>query len=174
MSVNKYCTGELVMDQLFELFLKHGLRPLSLFSEVSELERVVSRSELAALIILQFHDEMAMSELATYLGVPLSTMTSLGKRLVHKGLIERSQSGKDQRIILIRLTEKGQLLAQQAKGIIDNILVRVQEVLSNDELQQFLSLTMKVVKALQQKEEKGTETETETENHQFRKIQIED
>jgi DNA-binding MarR family transcriptional regulator len=168
--VNKYCIGELIMDQLFELFLKHGLRPLTVFSEVAELERAVNRSELAALLILHFHDEMAMSELANYLGVPLSTMTSLAKRLVHKGLIERNQSGKDQRIVLIRLTEKGQQLAQQAKGIIDNILVRVQEALSNDELQQFLSLAIKVVKALQKKDEKVSETQ----NHQFRKIPIDD
>lgn len=158
------------MEQLFDFFLKHGLRPLSLFSEVAELEKIVNRSELAALLMLQFHDEMAMSELATYLGVPLSTMTSLSKRLVHKKLIERKKSDKDQRIILIRLSVEGQKLAHQAKKIINNILVRVKVAFSDDELQQFLTLALKAVKAMQQKEGKLAETQ----NHQLRNIPIED
>ena len=124
------------MEQLFDLFLQSGLRPLSVISETAELEKVVNRSELATLLILKYYNEIPMSELASKLGSPLSTVTSLSKRLVHKGLVERNHSSKDQRIILVKLTDKGEELAEIAKGIIQKILMRVQAALSDEELNQ--------------------------------------
>lgn len=158
------------MEQLFELFLKHGLRPLSFLTEAVELEQTVNRSELAAILIIQMHEEMTMSELASALGVPLSTMTSLAKRLVHKGLMNRKQSGTDQRITLIRLTAEGHQLASQAKEMMNRVLERVQTTLSQDELTQLLFLIQKVVKALSQ----GDDSMPERQPPVSRKIQIED
>jgi DNA-binding MarR family transcriptional regulator len=158
------------MEQMLELFLKHGLRPLSLFSETRGLEKEVTRSELSALLILHFRNEMTMSNLSTDLGAPLSTITSLTKRLVRKGLIERNQSTQDQRIILIRLTVKGQLMALQAKEIMENIFSRVQSALSMKELEQFVSLALKIVKALQ----KSETNETTNQDQKLRKITIDD
>jgi DNA-binding MarR family transcriptional regulator len=158
------------MEQMLELFLKHGLRPLSLFSETRGLEKEVTRSELSALLILHFRNEMTMSNLSTDLGAPLSTITSLTKRLVRKGLIERNQSTQDQRIILIRLTVKGQLMALQAKEIMENIFSRVQSALSMKELEQFVSLALKIVKALQ----KSETNETTIQDQKLRKITIDD
>jgi len=158
------------MEQMLELFLKNGLRPLSLFSETGGLEKEVNRSELSALLILHFRSEMTTSMLATELGAPLSTITSLAKRLVRKGLIERNHSTKDQRIILIRLTAKGKQLALQAKAIMENIFSRVQTILSTDELEQFLSLALKIGRALQKNESK----ETVIEDQKLRKITIDD
>jgi DNA-binding MarR family transcriptional regulator len=158
------------VESLFELFLKHGIRPLSLFSEASELEKTVNRSELTAIIMLQYYDELTMSELAGKLGIPLSTMTSLAKRLVHKRLIERKQSGKDQRVILIRLTPEGMELSGRAMQIINNLLDRIQATLSDDELEQFLALSMKIANALQQKD--GTVLEKKDDH--LRRITIEE
>jgi DNA-binding MarR family transcriptional regulator len=140
------------LEQLLELFFKNGLRPLNLLFDTTDLERKVNRSDLAALLMLHIHGEMAMSELAEDLGAPLSTVTSLAKRLVKKGLIERNQSIKDQRILLVRLTGEGQRLALQARMIIENIMTRVQATLSTDELNQFISLALKIGKALQAKD----------------------
>jgi DNA-binding MarR family transcriptional regulator len=140
------------MEQLLELFFKNGLRPLNLIFDTTDLELKVNRSDLAALLMLHIHGEMPMSELAEDLGAPLSTATSLAKRLVKKGLIERNQSIKDQRILLVRLTDEGQRLALQARKIIESIIARVQATLSTDELNQFISLALKIGKALQSKE----------------------
>ena len=136
------------MDQLLELFFKNGLRPLNLLFNTTDLERKVNRSDLAALLMLNIHGEMTMSELAEVLGAPLSTATSLAKRLVKKGLIERNQSSKDQRILLVRITDEGQRLAVQARTIIENVITRVQAVLSADELNQFISLVLKIRKSI--------------------------
>ena len=69
-----------MLDQMLELFLQNGLRPLSFLSETAELDREVNRSELTALLVLQFRGQLTMSALASHLGVPLSTTTSLVKR----------------------------------------------------------------------------------------------
>ena len=158
------------MEQILELFLKNGLRPLGLLSEIGGLEKEVNRSELSALLILSFRGEMTTSMLAAELGAPLSTITSMAKRLVQKGLIERNQSTKDQRIILIQLTGKGQQLAIQAKGIVENIFSRVKAALTTHELELFISLALKIGKALQKNETKDTVIE----DQKLRKITIDD
>jgi DNA-binding MarR family transcriptional regulator len=159
-----------VLDQMLELFLQNGLRPLSLLSETAELEREVNRSELTALLVMHFQGELTMSALAAELGAPLSTVTSLVKRLVRKGLINRNQSTKDQRIMLVDLTSEGKQLALQARTIMEDMFGRVQAALNQDELQQFLTLALKVGKALQGKGSK----EIATKEQQLRKIQIDD
>lgn len=158
------------MEQLLELFFKNGLRPLNLLFDTTDLERKINRSDLAALLMLHIHGEMAMSELAEDLGAPLSTVTSLAKRLVKKGLIERNQSIKDQRILLVRLTGEGQRLALHARKIIENIITRVQETLSTDELNQFITLALKIGKALQSKED----IKLGLQDNKLRKIRIDD
>lgn len=158
------------MEQLLEFLFKSGLRPLSILLETDHLERKVTRSELAAVLMLHFHGEMAMSALAAELGAPLSTMTSLVKRLVRKGLVKRHRSDKDQRVILVRLTDEGEQLALQAKATMESAFSRVRDVLSAEELQQLISLVMKVVKALQQKDP----PETGKPNPVLRKIPIDD
>jgi DNA-binding MarR family transcriptional regulator len=140
------------MEHILELFLKNGLRPLSLLPEIVGLERAVNRSEIAVLLMLHFRGEMTMSELASELGAPLSTMTSLAQRLVRKGLIARRQSDKDQRIILVELSEKGLQLVSQVRSTIEGAFARVQASLSDEELKQFLSLAIKIGKAIQGQE----------------------
>ncbi|MNV85396.1 transcriptional repressor MprA [compost metagenome] len=92
---------------------------------------------------------MTTSELAASLGVPLSTMTSLSKRLTTKKLFRRLQSEQDQRIILLRLTEEGTELAQAARALLNQSLSRIGEALTQDELQQLIRLVLKAAKALQ-------------------------
>lgn len=160
-----------MLEQMLELFLKSGLRPLSLSSETLQLEQLLNRSEITALMMLDLHGEMPMSQLAADLGAPLSTITSLVKRLVRKGYIERTQSAKDQRIYLVRLTDKGLAVTKQGRSLMEMMLSRVQDVLSPEELEQFIRLAIKVSKALQGGDTANTVKEASLE---VRKIQIED
>lgn len=160
-----------MLEQMLELFLKSGLRPLSLSSETLQLEQLLNRSEITALMMLDLHGEMPMSQLAADLGAPLSTITSLVKRLVRKGYIERTQSAKDQRIYLVRLTGKGLEITKQGRSLMEMMLTRVQDVLSPEELEQFVRLAIKVSKALQDESRVNTAKDASVE---VRKIQIED
>lgn len=142
-----------LMNQILELLLKNGLRPLSFLFESIELERKLNRSDLIALLMLHLRSEMTMSKLAEDLGIPLSTTTSLAKRLVHKGLINRNPSNEDKRIMLVQLTSEGEKVALHLNGLIENIITRVQSSLTVEELNQFISLAIKIGKALQQKDD---------------------
>lgn len=135
------------MQQLYDIILKAGLRPFSYFSETAKLERNLNRSELTTLLILSFRGELAMSELAAELGAPLSSMTSIAKRLEGKGYIERFSSMKDQRITLVRMTVEGVSIATEARKIMDLNVSKVEQALSPDEMEQFLSLVFKIMKA---------------------------
>ncbi|CAH0119408.1 hypothetical protein PAE9249_01909 [Paenibacillus sp. CECT 9249] len=137
------------MERILEFYVKTGLRPLSLLPETAEWEQKVNRSELTALILLHLYGEQTMSQLAADLGAPLSTVTSLTKRMARKGLIERVQSDKDQRMILARITEQGEQLAQQARSFMESVIARVESALTKEELQQFMSIAVKIGKALQ-------------------------
>ena len=119
-----------LMNQILELLLKNGLRPLSFLFESIELERTLNRSDLIALLMLYLRGEMTMSKLAEDLSIPLSTATSLAKRLVHKGLINRSPSSEDKRIMLVQLTSEGEKVALHLNGLIENIITRVQSSLT--------------------------------------------
>ena len=71
----------------------------------------------------------------------------------------------------VELTEEGIKLALQAKAIMNSMFIRIQSELSQEELQQFFSLTVKVGKALQGKESKENKEITDP---KLRKIAIDD
>ncbi|MGO4274999.1 MarR family winged helix-turn-helix transcriptional regulator, partial [Paenibacillus sp. TAF58] len=153
------------MQQLFELIFKNGLRPLSMFPDTTYLELQLTSSDFSTLLLLKFHGQLTMSQMADHLGAPLSTATSIAKRLVRKGYIYREKSQQDQRIIVNRLTEDGELIAGEALGTMNIMFGRIERALTAEELQQFIHLSLKVAKALQQSADpagpsKSTQTRT--------------
>lgn len=160
------------MEHIFELLLKNGLRPLSLLPELDEAALHTSRSEIAVLLLLSLRGAIPMSELSEKLGAPLSTMTSIAKRLVRKGYIERRKSSQDQRIILVQPTAQGQELIVRVRDRVEEVFSRVQAAFTADELNQFLSLAMKLGRVLQQ--ERGEATTKPESNSALRKIDIND
>jgi DNA-binding MarR family transcriptional regulator len=67
--------------------------------------------------------------------------------------LKRKKSSKDLRILLVRLTSEGQRLALQATMLIENIIIRMQATFSTDELNQFITLALKIGKDLQSNED---------------------
>lgn len=159
------------MKQLFELFFKNGLKPLSLFPDTTHLEQQFTSSDFSALLLLKFHDQLTMSEMAEHLGAPLSTVTSISKRLMRKGYIYREKSLKDQRVIVNRLTEDGEMIAAEVLELMQETFSKVEEALTAEELQQFIHLALKVAKALQQ--EKDHANKSKNESVDVRSIKIE-
>src|SRR5690554_4742236 len=140
------------MQQLMELFLKNGLKPFLMDSEFDELEKQVNRSGLMTLLVLDLRREISMSDLAYELGAPLSTLTSIINRLLKKGYIERKRSDQDGRVLLVKLTDAGTAIVNEAKMNIDLQFKRIEQALAPEELQQFISLALKVAKALQNRD----------------------
>src|SRR6516225_4760116 len=132
------------MDRLLDLVLTGGLRPPLFHPDVLALERQLPRSEMLALVLLQRHGERTMSELAEVLGDPLSTASGIGERLARRGLVHRHRKPEDRRVVVVRLTRKGETAAGKLRGQIDGLLRRVAGALTEEEQAQLLSLVAKV------------------------------
>ena len=132
------------MDRLLDLIFTGGLRPPLFHPDVLALERQLPRSELVALLLLQRHGERTMSELAEVLGAPLSTASGIGERLARRGLVRRQRRPEDRRVVVVRLTRKGETAAGKLRKQIEGLLRRVAGALTEEEQAQLLSLVAKV------------------------------
>jgi DNA-binding MarR family transcriptional regulator len=87
---------------------------------------------------------MIMTELAASMGTPLSTLTRIADRLKHKGMIVRSRSDRDRRIVVITASEKGKLLYDGVRKSQLAMAVKMLEALQPEERGEFLKLVSKI------------------------------
>ena len=137
------------MDRLLDLILTGGLRPPLFHPDVLALERQLPRSEMLALLMLQRHGQRTMSELAELLGAPLSTASGIGERLAQRGLVQRQRRPKDRRVVVVRLTRKGETAAGKLRQQVEGLMRRVAGALTEEEQAQLLALMAKVWAAFQ-------------------------
>ena len=137
------------MERLLDLILTGGVRPPLFHPDVLALDRQLPRSEMLALLLLQRHGERTMSELAENLGAPLSTASGIGERLARRGLVHRQRRPEDRRVVVVRLTRKGETAAGKLREQFDGVLRRVAGALTEEELAQLLALLAKVSAAFQ-------------------------
>src|SRR5262249_42359203 len=137
------------MERLLDLILTGGLR-LPLFDpDVLALDRQLPRSEMLALVLLQRRGERTMSELAEVLGAPLGTASGIGERLARRGLVHRHRKPEDRRVVVVRLTRKGETAAGKFRKQIEGLMRRVAGALTEEEQAQLLALVAKVWAAFQ-------------------------
>ena len=77
----------------------------------------VSLSQLKIILLLFIHGPMRMSAIASSLEVTLPTTTSLIDRLVDKDYILRENQTDDRRVVVCRLSDKGQNAIEGIWGI---------------------------------------------------------
>jgi DNA-binding MarR family transcriptional regulator len=70
-----------------------------------------------AMLVLWQQQELTVKELGEKLYLDSGTLTPLLKRLESKGLVSRSRSAVDERVVQISLTAQGQALKSQASHI---------------------------------------------------------
>ncbi len=68
---------------------------------------MLSAAELDILATLKREEALAIKDLANTLGLGSSTLSSLVKRLEERQFVKRLENPKDQRSVLIALTDKG-------------------------------------------------------------------
>ncbi|OIB03611.1 transcriptional regulator [Paenibacillus sp. LC231] len=137
------------MQHLYDLFLKTGLRPFAFMTDTLQLEQKVTRSDMSTLLILLLRGDLTMSQLASEMGAPLSSMTSIAKRLERKGLIARATSAQDQRVKLVTLTQEGLQLAKEWEQIMMAMLSRLETAFTPEEMEQFTTLLFKAARVFQ-------------------------
>lgn len=74
-------------------------------------------TQYIAMMVLWEQKEVGVGRLGEYLHLDSGTLTPLLKRLEDKGFVRRARSAKDERAVIISLTEKGEKLADKAQAI---------------------------------------------------------
>ena len=93
-----------------------------------------------------------MKSLQEVLHIKASSVTSLVDTMQKNGLIEREQNPNDARENLIKLTEKGKIMAEKVESILEDMDEKAFSVLSKKETTTLRNLLLKVINGL--KEEK--------------------
>jgi len=126
-----------------------------------------SKNEVLIFWMLFKDKEVNMSEIAEYIHVPLNTATGIVGRMEKNGLVERTRSREDKRIVLITFSEKGRAQFQRLVDQLMSYGVKVLGELTPAELKLIEGLMTKVKTVL--KEEKAKEEPAK----RIRKITIE-
>ena len=76
-----------------------------------------------AMLVLWEHDGLTVGEISQHLLTDPGSLTPLLKRLESEGLLKRTRSREDERVVMVQLTDKGRALQEQAKEVPQHILV---------------------------------------------------
>ncbi|HEY8889552.1 MAG TPA: MarR family transcriptional regulator [Clostridium sp.] len=110
----------------------------------SEIFLDFSKNEILALLFLYRKRNANMTEIAEYIMAPLNTATGVIGRLEKKMMVERIRSKIDRRIVLITLTQVGNVVIEKEKANIIKYITRIYEKLTEDEISAVLSIYNKV------------------------------
>lgn len=93
-----------------------------------------------AMMVLWEKDGLTVGEISTRLLTDPGSLTPLLKRLESEGLLSRTRSKEDERVVIVELTEQGRALREQARGIPQCILAA-----SGDSLERLRTLQAELV-----------------------------
>jgi DNA-binding MarR family transcriptional regulator len=104
------------------------------------LEKVhnVSCAQLSCLTALHEKGPLPPSQIARHIMVNSSTVTGIIDRLERKGLVERSRTSRDRRVITVSLTQKGTALVENAPLPVQNKIVEGMRKLSSEEIEEII------------------------------------
>ncbi|WP_293789391.1 MarR family winged helix-turn-helix transcriptional regulator [uncultured Pedobacter sp.] len=106
----------------------------------------ITYPQYLVLMVLWENDSVNLSLLSEKLMLQSNTLTPLLKRMQETGLVERARSLKDERSIIISLTEKGMALKEKAPALPAHL--GAQLGISLEEIVQLKSLLDKVIQNL--------------------------
>jgi len=106
----------------------------------------ITYPQYLVMLVLWEHQKINVKEIGMLLNLDSGTLTPLLKRLEAKQLVLRERSKKDERIVEISLTEKGEKYKVKALCIPDKLISKIN--LNKDEQIQFKQLINKISKSL--------------------------
>ncbi|MGI5997271.1 MAG: MarR family winged helix-turn-helix transcriptional regulator [Lutispora sp.] len=85
-----------------------------LFAKITEgIDIPVTNTQIYMLFYIRTQEQCVVSDIANYLGVTLGAVTSLVDKLYDFGLVSRYRSEIDRRLVIIKLSEKGEELLRK-------------------------------------------------------------
>ncbi len=100
----------------------------------------ITYPQYLVMLVLWEHEELSVIEIADRLILNTNTVTPLLKRMETMGLLNRINSDTDHRKVMIRLTEKGLQLEENAAKIPLNLLQKMNIDLENANLEKITEL----------------------------------
>ncbi|MBN1103075.1 MAG: MarR family transcriptional regulator [Deltaproteobacteria bacterium] len=105
----------------------------------------VSAPQLNCLLALREYGPLPPSHIAKAIMVDSSTITGIIDRLERKGLVERSRTSPDRRVIIVSLTEGGRDLATHAPPPFQKKIVEGLRRMPDHEVEKIIKALMKLV-----------------------------
>ncbi len=133
--------------QAWYAFLRAMHKARSRFSREHGLELSIPQLQL-----LDALDEQALPicELAELAGLAPPTVTRMITGLVGNGVVTRNRSRKDRRIVIVRLTEKGQELLAKKRRKVEEKLNALFQSLSSEDREQAEQLLLKLADGMEE------------------------
>jgi DNA-binding MarR family transcriptional regulator len=112
------------------------------YTKALEKTHRVTSPQLSCLLALYENGPLPPSQIGRHIMVNSSTVTGIIDRLERKGLVERSRTSRDRRVITISLTKEGSMLVEKAPLPVQNKIVAGMRKLTSEEIEEIIqSLT---------------------------------
>ncbi len=109
----------------------------------------VTYPQYLVLLVLWENDEVPIKEISEKLFLETNTLTPLLKRMQGNGLIVRTRSKKDERIVTISLTQEGKLLKEEAEQVPVQLLEKLESLsISKEDIHQMKIILDKMLQAI--------------------------
>jgi len=118
-----------------------------------EHETSLTGPQLWVVKLLEEASPMKVSDLARRMYLHPATMVGLLDRLEGKGLVKRTRSEKDRRVVHIDLTDEGRILVKNSPEVVQGLLVKGLELLADQKLKKISDGFEQIVKILGAQEE---------------------
>jgi len=140
-----YATHNLVLNQTIEFLLRKARNVITAEMDAALKEFGITSQQMAILLSMHGGGASTPFELSRLLAVDTGLMTRLLDKLEARGLLERSRSNEDRRVVNLSLTAKGSEVAAQLPGLARNVLNPMLRKFSKREFEQLRSLLLKFV-----------------------------
>lgn len=132
----KEAPPDLVKEIIYQI--RRLIQAKELYTKELTKKYQVSASQLNCLLALYEQGSLPLSQIATHIMVKSSTVTGIIDRLEQKGLVTRSRTSPDRRVITVELTESGRTLAENAPPPIQQKVLEGLERLPQSEMEKIV------------------------------------
>jgi DNA-binding MarR family transcriptional regulator len=132
----KEAPPDLVKEIIYQI--RRLIQAKELYTKELTKKYQVSASQLNCLLALYEQGPLPPSQIATHIMVKSSTVTGIIDRLELKGLVTRSRTSPDRRVITVELTESGRTLAENAPPPIQQKVLEGLERLPQSEIEKIV------------------------------------
>lgn len=109
------------------------------------IERPLAELDKAVLLYIAEHAGCGPTDVARFLGVPATTLSSATDRLVRRGLLKRERMEVDRRAVALTLSTDGKAYARAQVEAYRQMYMLMLSRLSHDERDQFIAMITKIV-----------------------------